>query len=94
MPWKVLHFLFSSRTVSQPHPLGLGIYFGLCKSHMFSFDEVIRVFSFHALDHISLRKVVLSDLPGAEIWALFAVSSEMTFPQTKVMPTSLTHGFT
>lgn len=62
MPWKVLHFLFSSRTVPQPHPLGLGIYFGLCKSHIFSFDEVIRVFCFQALDHMSLKKVGLSGI--------------------------------
>lgn len=59
-PWKVLHLLFSPRTVPRPHPLGLGIYFGLYKSHMFSFDEVIRVFCFHALEHISSKKVGLT----------------------------------
>lgn len=73
MSWKVLHFLFSWGTVPQPHPLGLGIYFGICKSHMFFFDEVIRVFCFPALDHIFLRKVGLSHLPGTEMWVLFAV---------------------
>lgn len=60
MPWKVLHFLFSSRTVRQPYPLDLGIYFGLCKSHMFSFDEVIRIVSFQALGYTSFRKIDLS----------------------------------
>lgn len=59
------------RTIPQPHPLKLGIYFNLCKSHMFSFDEVIRVFCFQAPDPIFLRKFwFLCDLTEAKMWAL------------------------
>lgn len=43
-----------------PTPSVWGVYFGLCKSHMFSFDEVIWVFCFHALGPISLRKAGIS----------------------------------
>lgn len=64
-------FSVSSRTVPQPHSLSLGIYFSLCKSHMFSFDEVIRIFCFQAPDPIFLRKFwSLCDLPEAEIRVL------------------------
>lgn len=68
MPWKVLHFLFSSGTVPQPHPLGLGIYFGLCKSHMFSLMKSSEYFASMPLVILFFKEGhSVCDLPGAEM---------------------------
>lgn len=46
------------------------------ESHVF-FDEVIRVFYFHALDNTFLKEGrSVCVLPGAEMWDVFAVSLE------------------
>lgn len=71
MPWNVLHFLFSSRTVPPPHPLGLGIYFGLCKSHMFSLMKSSENFASRLLLICPLGRLVsLWSAQGREVGAV------------------------
>ena len=76
---------------SATPPWSGNLFWFMQESHVF-FDEIIRVFCFHALDNTFLKEGhSVCDLPGAEMWALFAVSLEDELTQAKAPMASPGH---